>query len=68
MWHICEERIGELRTGVWWVNSKERCNLKDLGIDGIVFLKRIFNMCDGEAWTELIWLMIRTCGGLLWTR
>jgi hypothetical protein len=30
-----------------------------------IFLKRIFRMWDGEAWTELIWRRIRTSGGLL---
>jgi len=56
---------GEVRTGFWWVNAKGRENLKDLGIDERIILKRIFRMWDGEAWTELIWRRIRTSGWML---
>ena len=58
MWHLFGR--GELRTVFWWVNAKERDNLEDLGLDGRIFLKRIFKMSDGEAWAELIWLRMRT--------
>ena len=54
-----------MRTGFWWVNVKERDKLKDLGIDGRIFIQRIFNSWDVEAWTELTWLRIRTVSGLL---
>jgi len=45
-----------------------KSNLEDLGIDGRIFLKRIFRMWGGEAWTELIWHRIRRSGRVLQTR
>ena len=42
-------------------NLKERENLEDLGVDGRI--KWVFKKWGREAWTELIWLRIGTCGG-----
>jgi len=35
------------------------------GVDGRIILKRTLKKWDGEAWTGLIWLRIRTGGGHL---
>jgi hypothetical protein len=40
---------GEVRTGIWWGNLRERDHLDDLGIDGSIILKRMFKMWDGEG-------------------
>jgi len=34
-------------------------------MDGRIIKKLIFKKWDGEAWTGLIWLKIRTSGGRL---
>jgi hypothetical protein len=46
---------GEVHGGFWWGNLKEREYLEDLGVDGRIILKMIFNKYEG-AWTGLIWL------------
>jgi hypothetical protein len=38
------------------------------GVDGRIILKWIFERLGGGAQTGLIWLRIRTCGGLLCIR
>jgi len=41
----------------------ERNHMEDLGVDGRI-LKWIFKKWDGRARTGLVWLRIRTGGGL----
>jgi hypothetical protein len=57
-------RKGELHTGFWWGELRERAHLEDPGVDRTIILKWIFRYWD-EAWTGLIWLRIGTGGGLL---
>jgi hypothetical protein len=33
---------GEVHTGFWWKNLRERDNLKELGVDVRIILKQIF--------------------------
>jgi len=46
MWHIWG--TGDVHTGFWWGNLRERNYLYDLHIDGMIILKRIFKKWDGE--------------------
>jgi hypothetical protein len=45
MWHVCRTR--KVQTGFWWGDPRERDYLKDLGIDGRIILKWIFQKWDG---------------------
>jgi len=47
MWHLWA--TGDVRTGFWWGNLRERDHLKDPCIDRRLILKRIFKMWDGKA-------------------
>jgi hypothetical protein len=40
MWHVWVK--GEVYTGFWWVNLRERDHLEDPGVDRRLILIRIF--------------------------
>ena len=61
--HVARMGIGEVYTGFWWENLKDRDHLEDACVDGRIQLKWIFRKWDMGAWTGLIWLMIGTGGG-----
>ena len=42
----------EVRVGFRWRNLRERYHFEDLGIDGRLILKRIFNQYDVRSWTD----------------
>jgi len=54
---------GEVYTGFWWGNLRERDYLEDPGIDGRIILRWIFRKWDVGASTGLSWLRIGTGGG-----
>jgi hypothetical protein len=63
MWYV--RKTGQMHTGFWWGNLRESDQLEDLGIVGRIILKWMFKKWGGRAWTEFIWLRIRTGDRLL---
>jgi len=63
MWHAWE--TGEGHTGFLKGDLRVRDHLEDLGVDGRIILKWIFDKWVREAWTGLSWLRIGTVGGPL---
>jgi hypothetical protein len=54
---------GEVYTGFWWGNLRERVHLKDPGIGGSIILRWNFRKWDvGTGWSEI---RIGTGGGHL---
>jgi hypothetical protein len=56
---------GEVCTGFWWGNLKEREYCGDPGLDGRIILRRIFRKWYVGVWTGLSWIRIGTGGGHL---
>jgi len=56
---------GEVYTGFWWGNLRERDCLGNPYVDGKIILRWIFRKWDVGAWTEWNWLSIGTGGGHL---
>jgi hypothetical protein len=56
---------GDLYTGVWWGNLRERDSLEDPGLGGRIILRCIFRKLDAGVRTESIWLRLGTDGGYL---
>ena len=46
---------GEVYTGFWWGNLRERDQMEDPGLDGKIILRWIFRKWDvgGEYWVDL---------------
>jgi hypothetical protein len=38
---------GEVYTGFWWGNMRERDHLEDSGVDATIILRKIFRKWDG---------------------
>jgi hypothetical protein len=53
---------GEVCTGFWWGNLRDREHFGDPGANGRIILRWIFRKWDVGAWTGSIWLRIRTGG------
>jgi hypothetical protein len=56
---------GEVCTGFWWGNLRERVPWGDRGINGKIILGLTFNKWDVVVRTGLSWLRIGTGGGRL---
>jgi hypothetical protein len=56
MWHVLE--TGDLHTGLWWGDLRERGHLKDIGLNEKILLNWVLTKWNGEAGTGLIWLSI----------
>ena len=54
---------GEVYTGLWWGNLRERGHLEDPGVDGRMILRWIFRSGMCGVWTGSMWLRIGTGGG-----
>ena len=63
---------GEVDTGFWWGNMRERDHLEDTGVDNRVILKCIFKNWDGdmdridmgqnrESWRALLKTVMNVC-------
>jgi len=53
---------GEVYTGFWWGNLRERGHLENPGVNGRIILTWIFGKWDVELWNGSIWLCIGTDG------
>ena len=63
--HLARIGRGEVCTGFWWGNLRERDHLEDPGVDGRIILSWIFRKWHVGAWTGSIWFRIGTGGGHL---
>jgi hypothetical protein len=45
--HVARMGRGEVHTGFWWGNMRERDNLEDPGVDGRIILRWIFRELGG---------------------
>ena len=60
--------MGEVCTGFWWGNLRERDHWGDPDVDGRIMLRCIFRKWEGVVGTGWSWLRIGTGGGRLWVR
>ena len=51
--HVALRGRGEVHTGFWWGNLRERGHLEDLGIDCRVILRWIF---QEVRWGGMVWI------------
>jgi len=61
--HLARMGRGEMCTGFWWGNVRERDHLGDPGVDGKIILKWVFTKCDVGIWTGSSWFKLGTGGG-----
>jgi hypothetical protein len=52
--HVTSWGRGEVHTGFWWGNQRERDHFEDAAVDGRMILKWIFRKWDsGVDWIDL---------------
>jgi hypothetical protein len=57
---------GDVHTGYWWGNLRERDNLEHLGTDRRIILKLMLKIWDRRRWTGFVWFKTgMITGGLL---
>jgi len=56
---------GEVYTGFWWGNLRERVHFEDPGVDGMIILRWNFRKWDVGVWTGSFWHRIGSGGGHL---
>jgi hypothetical protein len=66
MWRVWGR--GEVCTGFWWENLRERDHWGDPDVDRRILLRWIFRKWEGVVETGWSWLRIGTGGGHLWVR
>ena len=64
LWRVCGR--GEVCTGFWWGDLRERDHWGDPGVIGRIILRWVFRKWDVGIWTGSSWLRIGTGGGHLW--
>jgi hypothetical protein len=52
-WHVAQMGRGEVCTGFWWGNLRERNHWGDPGVDGSIILRWNFRKWDVGVWTAL---------------
>jgi hypothetical protein len=65
MGRACNTYGGEVCTGFWWGNLRERVHWGDPGVDGRIILEWIFKKWDVGVMSGLGWLRIGIGGGRL---
>ena len=66
MWRVWGR--GEVCTGFWWGNLRQRDHWWDQDIDWRIILREIFRKWEGVVGTGWSWLRIGRGGGHLWVR
>ena len=56
-----------MRAGYWWRNLRDSDLLEDLSVYGRIDSNETDLQEIERVWTGLMWLGMRTSGGLLWT-
>ena len=59
---------GEVCTGFWWGNLRERDHWGDRDVDERIILRWIFRKREGIVGTGWSWLRLGTVGRHLWVR
>jgi hypothetical protein len=63
MWHVWGR--GDVHTGYWWRNLRERDHLGNPGVDRRIIVRWILKKWNRELWIGLIWLRIGIIGIML---